>query len=65
MSGDEPAKKGRRKAKRTTASLKAVKETRPARNEIIVCTGLRIKGSGIQYWGSLSTGLFADRKQKG
>ena len=65
MPGDELAKKGRRKAKRTTLSLKDVQTLRPARNEIIVCTGLRIKGSGIQYWGSLSTGLFADRKQRG
>ena len=48
--GDEPAKKGRRKAKPTIASLKAVKEMRPARTEIIVCTGLRIKG-GVQMWG--------------
>ena len=62
--GDEPAKKGRRKAKRTTASLKAIKEMRPARTEIIICTGLRIKG-GCQMWGDIATGLFCDRKQKG
>ena len=36
MPGDEPAKKGRRKAKRTTALLKTVKEMRPARTEIII-----------------------------
>ena len=63
--GDEPAtKKGRHKAKRTTVSLKAVQEMRPARNEIIVCTGIRIKGSGVQYWGDLATGLFVERKQR-
>ena len=61
--GDEPVKKGRRKAKRTIATLKAVKEMRPARTEIIVCTGLRIKG-GVQIWGSVATGLFCDRKQR-
>ena len=52
MSGDAAPAKSRRKAKRNTASLKTVKEMRPARNEIIVCSGLRIKGSGVQYWGS-------------
>ena len=56
--------KGRRKAKFDTASLKAVKEVRPARNEIIVCTGLTTRG-GVQYWGSASTGLLCDRKQRG
>ena len=44
--GDGPATtKRRRNAKRATASLKAVQELRPERNEIIICTGLRIKGS--------------------
>ena len=62
---DEPTtRKGRRKAKRVTATLDEVKEMRPARTEIIVCTGLRIRG-GVRYWGSVSTGLFCDRKQKG
>ena len=36
---------------------------RPARNEIIVCTGLRTKG-GVQIWGDLSTGLFVERRQR-
>ena len=63
MPGDELAKKGRRKAKRTIASLKAVKEMRPARTEIIICTGLRIKG-GCQMWRDIATGIFCDRKQK-
>ena len=40
MPGDEPTKKGRCKAKRTTVSLKDVQALRPARNEIIICTGL-------------------------
>ena len=59
-----PKGKGRRNAKYATASLKAVKEMRPLRNEIIVCTGLRTRG-GVQYWGSASTGLLCDRRQKG
>ena len=62
---EAPAKrKGRHKAKSLTATLKAVKEMRPARNEIIVCTGLRTRG-GVQVWGDIATGLFHDRKQKG
>ena len=56
--------KSRRKAKFVTATLKAVKEMRPARNEIIVCTGLRTRG-GVQVWGDIATGLFHDRRQKG
>ena len=61
--GEEPAKKGRRKAKRTITSLNAVQQMQPAHTEIIICTGLRIKG-GIQLWGDIATGLFCDRKQK-
>ncbi len=38
------AAKGRRKVKRTTVTLKAVKELRPATTEIIVCTGLKTRG---------------------
>ena len=48
--GDAIPAKGRRKAKRTTVSLKAVQQLRPTRTEIIICTGLRIKG-GVQIWG--------------
>ena len=61
--GEQPAKKGRRKAKRTTVSLTDVQALRPAYTEIIICTGLRIKG-GVQLWGDIATGLFCDRKQK-
>ena len=42
---------GRRKKKRATASRKAVREMRPARDELIVCTGIRVPGSGLQLWG--------------
>ena len=42
---------GRRKSKRMTASRKAVREMRPARDELIVCTGLKVPGSGLQLWG--------------
>lgn len=44
-----PATKGKHRAKRATASLKAVKELRPARTEIIVCTGLKTRGR-VQIW---------------
>ena len=62
----ETASKGgrRRKAKAVTATLKAVKELRPARTEIIVCTGLKTRG-GVQIWGDIASGLFHDRRQKG
>ncbi len=56
--------KGRRKAGHATATLKAVKEMRPERNEIIVCTGLGSRG-GVQYWGVYAMGLGIDRRQKG
>ena len=62
--GDATPTKGRRKAKRALASLKAVRQLRPARTEIIICTGLRIKG-GVQIWGDIATGLSHDRRQKG
>ena len=40
-----------RKSKRVTASRRAVREMRPARDELIVCTGLKVPGSGLQLWG--------------
>ena len=43
--------KGRCKSKRVTASRRVVREMRPARDELIVCTGLKIPGSGLQLWG--------------
>ena len=62
----EAPKGGRqRKAKHVLATLKEVKEMRPGRNEIIVCTGLRLRNCGVQYWDALATGLFHDRRQKG
>ena len=57
-------KKGKRGGKRATATLNEVKEMRPARTEIIVCTGLRTRG-GQQLWGDIATSMFHDRRQKG
>ena len=56
--------KGRSGAKRETASRRAVRQMRPARDEIIVCTGLKLKTSGVQIWGDCSTGLFTERRQR-
>ena len=50
IEAEAPKGSRRRKAKRVLASLKQVKEMRPGRNEIIVCTGLRIRNCGVQYW---------------
>ena len=61
---EAPQANARRKGRRVTATLKAVKEMRPARTEIIICTGLRTRG-GQQLWGSLAAGLLCDRKQRG
>ena len=61
---DRAPAKSRRKSKLATATLKAVREMRPARTEIIVCTGLTTRG-GVQIWGDIATGLFHDRRQKG
>ena len=41
-----------RRTRRATVTRKAVREMRPARDEIIVCTGLRARDSGVQYWGA-------------
>ena len=56
--------KGKANSRRVIATLKAVRELRPARTEIIVCTGLRTRG-GQQLWGSVATSMFCDRKQRG
>ena len=42
---------GGRRSKRVTASRRAVCEMRPARDELIVCKGLKVPGSGLQLWG--------------
>ena len=55
---------GGRKTKRATATRKAVREMRPARDEIIVCTGLRTRDSGVQYWGVYSIGLFGQSRRR-
>ena len=61
--GDKP--KGRRKAPGTILPLKAVEKMRPARDEIIIATGVKLRDCGVQLWGWRSLGIFADRRQKG
>ena len=56
--------KGGCKAKRTVASLRTVKQLRPERNEVIICTAVNGADSGVQYWGWLAMGLWCDRRQK-
>ncbi|MDE0332080.1 MAG: hypothetical protein OXL41_09450 [Nitrospinae bacterium] len=53
-----------RRTRRATATRKAVREMRPARDEIIVCTGLRTRDSGVQYWGVYSIGLFGRSRRR-
>ena len=65
VEAEAPKGKRRRKAKHALASRDEVKEMRPARNEIIVCTGLSIRNCGVQFWDCLATGMFHDRRQKG
>ena len=61
---EAPRSRGRRKTRRIVATLKEVRDMRPARTEIIVCTGLRTRG-GWQLWGSVAAGLLCDRRQRG
>ena len=62
IQAEEPRKKSRRRQRRTIASLAAVKRMRPERDEIIVCTALNLKGSGVQLWGLSASGLRAARQ---
>ena len=45
--------------------LKAVEKMRPARDEIIIATGVKRRGSGVQVWGWRAMGIFTDRHHKG
>ena len=63
VDADKPGGRGRRGKRRTVVTLKAVEKLRPARDEIIVATGLSRSG-GMQAWGSWATGLFVERRQR-
>ncbi|MYF08757.1 MAG: hypothetical protein F4233_12890 [Rhodospirillaceae bacterium] len=55
--GQPEAKGGGRRPKRTIASAAEVGRFRPGRDEIIVCTALDLKASGLQFWGLNVAGL--------
>ena len=57
--------KGRRRARPKILSRNALEKLRPARDEIIVATGVNRRDCGLQLWGWRSLGLFVDRRQKG
>ncbi len=61
---EAPKTKGQRKAKRMVVSREEAEAMRPARTEIIICTGLCARG-GRQYWGDIATSMFHDRRQRG
>ena len=65
VQADGAKPKGRRKARGTILPLRAVEKMRPARDEIIVATGVKLRDCGVQLWGWRSLGIFADRRQKG
>ncbi len=54
--------RARRRASPVTASLRTVKAMRPARNEIVVCTALNQRDSGVAFYGDLASGLFRGRR---
>ncbi len=53
----QPETKGRRRPRRKIVSRKAVREMRPERDEIIICTGVKLARSGVQMWGCAASGL--------
>ena len=61
--GSKPG--GRRKARGRILPLKAVEQLRPARDEIIIATGVKLRHCGVQLWGWRSLGIFAERRQRG
>ena len=38
-----------------------VKKMQPERDEIIICTALNLKASGVQLWGTAASGIAAMR----
>ena len=56
---------GRRKPRGRILPLKAVEKLRPARDEIIIATGVKLRNCGLQRWGWRALGIFVERRQKG
>jgi len=61
VQAEAPKTGGRRKRRRTIASVGTVRKMRPERDEIIVCTALDLKASGLQLWGAAAMGILAAR----
>ena len=64
IQAEQAKTKGRRKPRRKIVSRRAVREMRPERDEIIVCTGVRLARSGVQMWGIAASGLHAARNAR-
>ena len=56
------SKKGGRRPRRTVVSAGEVTKMRPERDEIIICTALNLKASGVQIWGLNVAGLHMLRR---
>ena len=61
VQAEEAKPGGRRRHRRTIASANEVKKMQPERDEIIICTALNLKASGVQMWGLRASGLLALR----
>ena len=60
-----PATRGRkRRPRHTVTSLSNVKQMRPQRDEIIVCTAVNLEDSGVQLWGEFSCGFLAQGRHR-
>ena len=58
------ARKGGRRPPRTIVSAGEVRKIRPERDEIVICTALNLKASGVQIWGLQASGLLALRNAR-
>ena len=54
-------RKGGRRPRRTVVGAGEVKKMQPERDEIIICTALDLKASGVQLWGTSASGIAALR----
>ena len=59
--GQPMSRKGVRRPRRTVVSAGEVKKMQPERDEIIICTALDLKASGVQLWGCAASGIAAMR----
>ena len=55
----------RRKPRARILPLKVVEQLRPARDEIIIATGVRPRCSQVQHWSWLALGFLVERRHKG